>query len=317
MRAQQAAAASRSVQRVCVCSSRTSGVQAELVAYNMNSNCWQERTDAMPNHVIYSSCGGQSNGDRNFGHIFGGALFEGHACALCRQRHSCVLMHVCEELRPEKSCDRLCGNCLVKGLLTSPQHTTAFQPQRHLTPVVTGLLGMTLLQEIQNIVSIIDADSHLPLVWTWSFQFEKRIFFQLSRSTPRKTDKNEDDDAEPQKRRASKPVRLSQASKRGRGKKDKQKQKSPASASAKDDNEDGSEDDNEDGSEDGDEPKYKYNDLDLLIKVKRHGRCIFYIIGQATGSPGGLWVVVVVWVVRRASFKINLFLYYLNLFMRV
>ena len=169
----------------------------------------------MPNHVIYSSCGGQSNGDWNFGHIFGGALFEGHANALCRQRHGCVLMHVCEELRPEKSCDRLCGNCLVKGLLTSPQHTTAFQPQRHLTPVVTGLLGMTLLQEIQNIVSVIDADNHLPLVWTWSFQFEKRIFFQLPRSQPRKTDKNEDDNTEPQKRRASKPVRLSQANKHG------------------------------------------------------------------------------------------------------
>ena len=117
-------------------------------------------------------------------------------------------MHVCEELRPDPSCDRLCGNCIVRGLLTTPEHLTAFCPQRHVTPVVTGLLAMTLLEEIQNIVCTIDADCLLAGKWTWSFEFEKRIDFRVVRSAPKKgtrvpkganesdSDKDDDDSGE-------------------------------------------------------------------------------------------------------------------------
>jgi len=152
----------------------------------MNSNCWHARgAQKVPeNHIIYVSCGGQSNGDKNHEHCFSGNLFDRHKCALCREDTSCVLMHVCEELRPHPSCDRLCGNCIVRGLLTTPEHLTAFCPQRHVTPVITGLLGMTLLQEIQNIVTTIDGECLDAGRWTWSFEFEKRIDFAISRSAP-------------------------------------------------------------------------------------------------------------------------------------
>jgi len=154
----------------------------------MNSNCWHTRCaqGTEENHILYASCGGQSNGDKNNEHRFSGNLFDQHTCALCRESKSCVLMHVCEELRPDPSCDRLCGNCIVRGLLTTPEHLTAFCPQRHVTPVVTGLFGMTLLQEIQNIVCTIDADCLLAGKWTWSFEFEKRIDFGVARSAPKK-----------------------------------------------------------------------------------------------------------------------------------
>jgi len=154
----------------------------------MNSNCWHTRCaqGTEENHILYASCGGQSNGDKNNEHRFSGNLFDQHTCALCRESKSCVLMHVCEELRPDPSCDRLCGNCIVRGLLTTPEHLTAFCPQRHVTPVVTGLFGMTLLQEIQNIVCTIDADCLLAGKWTWSFEFEKRIDFRVARSAPKK-----------------------------------------------------------------------------------------------------------------------------------
>jgi len=155
-------------------------------ASTMNSNCWHARSTqrVQENHIIYVSCGGQSNGDSNREHCFSGNLFDRHRCALCREDHSCVLMHVCEELRPHPSCDRLCGNCIVRGLLTTPEHLTAFCPQRHVTPVVTGLLGMTLLQEIQNIVTTIDGQCLDVGRWTWSFEFEKRIDFVVARSAP-------------------------------------------------------------------------------------------------------------------------------------
>ena len=172
----------------------------------MNSNCWHTRCaqSKEENHILYASCGGQSNGDKNNEHRFSGNLFDQHTCALCRESKSCVLMHVCEELRPDPSCDRLCGNCIVRGLLTTPEHLTAFCPQRHVTPVVTGLLGMTLLQEIQNIVCTIDADCLLAGKWTWSFEFEKQIDFRVARSAPKKgtrvpkgsnaSDNDDDDD---------------------------------------------------------------------------------------------------------------------------
>ena len=153
-----------------------------------NHNCWRVRDpDAVGNHVIYAACGGQCNGDKNDGHCFGGSLFnQEHVCALCRQADKFVLMHVCEELRPEQlSVDVLCGDCIVKALLTTETHKTAFVPQRHATPVVTCLLGMTLLQEIQNIITTIDADSHVADKWTWSFEFEKRIYM-VPRSAPRR-----------------------------------------------------------------------------------------------------------------------------------
>ena len=106
-------------------------------------------------------------------------------CDLCRQGNNFVLMHVCEELRPEyMSGEVMCGNCIVRAFLTTNEHRTAFVPQRHATPVVTCLLGMTLLHEIQNIICTIDADSHTPDKWTWSFEIEKRIFL-VRRRIPR------------------------------------------------------------------------------------------------------------------------------------
>lgn len=155
----------------------------------MNSNCWHTRCaqHAGENHIIYVACGGQSNGDKNNEHCFSGNLFDRHKCALCRGDDNCVLMHVCEELRPHPSCDRLCGNCIVKGLLTTPNHLTAFCPQRHVTPVVTGLLGMTLLQEIQNIVSTVDAECLQFGKWTWSLEFENDLILWSHRAPPGKT----------------------------------------------------------------------------------------------------------------------------------
>ena len=152
-----------------------------------NTNCWSSRDPvSTPNHIIYASCAGQSNGDKNDQHRFGGPLFnQHHMCALCRQTNNFVLLHVCAELRPENlNVDVLCGDCTVKALLTTEVHRTPFLPQRHATPVVTCLLGMTLLQEIQNIITTIDADSHVIDKWTWSFEIEKTIKL-LKRSAPR------------------------------------------------------------------------------------------------------------------------------------
>ena len=129
------------------------------------------------NHIIYASCGGQSNGDKNDKHCFGGPLFnQEHVCTVCRQKNNFVLMHVCDELLPPNmSSDVMCGDCIVRAFLTTNEHRTAFVPQRHATPVVTCLLGMTLLQEIQNIICTIDADSGIQGKWTWSFEIEKSI----------------------------------------------------------------------------------------------------------------------------------------------
>jgi len=170
----------------CTACSESVVYREDRQANTMNSNCWHSRCmQRKPdNHIIYVSCGGQSNGDSNSEHCFSGNLFDRHKCALCREDHSCVLMHVCEELRPHPSCDRLCGNCIVRGLLTTPEHLTAFCPQRHVTPVITGLLGMTLLQEIQNIVVTVDGQCLDIGRWTWSFEFEKRIDFVIPRSAP-------------------------------------------------------------------------------------------------------------------------------------
>jgi len=77
----------------------------------------------------------------------------------------------------------------VRGLLTTPEHLTTFCPQRHVTPVITGLLGMTLLQEIQNIVTTIDGECLDVGRWTWSFEFEKRMDFAIPRSAPSSVNK--------------------------------------------------------------------------------------------------------------------------------
>jgi len=242
-----------------------------------NYNCWRARDPGVTgNHVIYAACGGQCNGDKNDEHCFGGSLFnQQHVCALCRQADKFVLMHVCEELRPEQlSVDVLCGDCIVKALLTTETHKTAFVPQRHATPVVTCLLGMTLLQEIQNIICTIDADSHVTDKWTWSFEFEKRIYM-VPRSAPRRAravrrgaqavrgvvgrggDGGRNIGRGGRGRGVGMPLNARGRGRGGRG----GGAVIPPVAHAR-------------------LPPQR-NDVDLLIKVKRHNLCVFYIIGEA------------------------------------
>lgn len=157
-----------------------------------NQDCWRARESAQtPNHVIYASCAGQYNGDEGDQHCFGGPLFnQQHMCALCRQTDNFVLMHVCAELRPDNlDIDMLCGDCIVKALLTTELHSTPFLPQRLVKPVVTCLLGMTLLQEIQNIITTIDPDSHVIGKWTWSFEVGRTVQLR-DRSAPKSQNKN-------------------------------------------------------------------------------------------------------------------------------
>jgi len=196
-----------------------------------NHNCWRVRDpDAVGNHVIYAV----------------------------------VLMHVCEELRPEQlSVDVLCGDCIVKALLTTETHKTAFVPQRHATPVVTCLLGMTLLQEIQNIITTINADSHVADKWTWSFEFEKRIYM-VPRSAPRRARavRGGAQGAGAGAGGIGGVAGRGGGGGRGRGRGGRGGGAvMPLNAQ-------------------GRAPPQR-NDVDLLIKVKRQNLCVFYIIGAA------------------------------------
>lgn len=184
-------------------------------------------------------------------------------------------MHVCEELRPEQSCAELCGDCIVKGFLTTGTHKTAFVPQRHATPVVTCLLGMTLLQEIQNIICTIDADSHVMDKWTWSFEIEKSIYLD-PRSAPREY--SEEDEAAGgvgRGRGVAGSRGRGVAGSRGRGVARSRGRGAGRGRGAAT---------NSSGMP-GAQPqdavalRPKRKNVDLLIKVKRDNLCVFYIIG--------------------------------------
>jgi len=146
----------------------------------MNLGCFKDMSaDKERKHILYAACSGQCKGDVHKHHrIFSGNLFDKHECKLCKQKTGCVLMHVCKELRPHATCTEMCGDCIVRAMQTNEHSRIAFRPQRHSTPVVTALLGMTLLQEIENIVCAVDANCSIPGRWTWSFQFEKRLYYK-------------------------------------------------------------------------------------------------------------------------------------------
>ena len=143
----------------------------------INFRCVRDRANGGGRHVIYAACGGNSNGDQTTReNPLEGSLFENHTCLLCKQANHCVLIHVCEELRLRPECDKLCGDCVLRGLQTSESNGMQIRPQRNLTPIVTCLLGMTILREIQNIVCTVDAQlCRTKGRWTWSFHFEKTI----------------------------------------------------------------------------------------------------------------------------------------------
>ena len=118
----------------------------------MNHNCFGDR-DPLLTHIIYASCAGQCNGDANGHFMYKGTFEKLFACGLCNSMHY-VLIHVCPELRPTPACVAMCGDCVVRGMLTDGEKGM-FRPQRHNTPLATTLGLLVLLSEIENITEML------------------------------------------------------------------------------------------------------------------------------------------------------------------
>lgn len=145
----------------------------------MNPSCRQDPLEK--SNLIYAGCNGNANGKNE---SFTGDLFCKHECSFCQEVEYCALLHVCDGLRLDHKYDRMCIDCAVRGMCTGKNgNRETYCPTRNHTPLVTAIIGISILDEIQKIIvvafSLLEDDYS---GWTYEFEFEKRINLTLQRT---------------------------------------------------------------------------------------------------------------------------------------
>jgi len=138
----------------------------------MNPKCTAIEADVST--LVYAGCNANCNGMIQ---SFQASLFTRHHCAVCQQTRYSALLHVCDAQRLDPRYDRMCIDCVVQSMCTGKngRHQT-YCPTRHHTPVVTAILGLSVLDEIQKIVVTAYSLSETECdEWTYDLDFEKRI----------------------------------------------------------------------------------------------------------------------------------------------
>ena len=139
----------------------------------MNPKC---RRDSEDRSLIYAGCNANSNGQNE---AFRGNLFDLHECPFCQKSRYSLLLHVCDALRIDKDKDRMCIDCVVQSMCTSKHgKSQTYCPTRHHTPLVTAMVGISLLDEAKKIIMLAykTDDSISPFSeWKFLFEFEKKI----------------------------------------------------------------------------------------------------------------------------------------------
>jgi len=139
----------------------------------MNPKC---RRDISDRSLVYAGCNANCNGQND---AFRGNLFDLHQCPFCQKSRYCLLLHVCDALRLDKDKDRMCIDCVVQSMCTGKHGTSqTYCPTRHHTPLVTAMMGISLLDEAKKIIMLAykTDDSISPFSeWKFLFEFEKKI----------------------------------------------------------------------------------------------------------------------------------------------
>jgi hypothetical protein len=144
----------------------------------MNPTCLRGTADPS---VVFAGCNANCNGQST---LFEGPLFDTYNCVFCQQSRYCALLHICDSLRLDVEKDRMCIDCVIKCMCTGKDGTQlTYCPTRHQTPLITAVMGISLLDEIKKIVM---QAYHISVTqykeWTYVFEFEKTITKQSHRT---------------------------------------------------------------------------------------------------------------------------------------